>query len=190
MQGAADNTVNGTAGVATPRIMVLGFTDLLAIGQINVSDRAPDHQWAASMPWDSHQVATPLLPHSGAARSPSGLPPPGRNRAVPALQPPQLFRFDLTPPGGVSTWPRVTTRLTDGPLHGLRVPVVTGTNVHDLAGSLKHITRRYDSELDRLVQTCTTVLEPLLIVLVALIIGGIAVALLLPVLTITDSLHV
>jgi len=40
------------------------------------------------------------------------------------------------------------------------------------------------------VQTCTTVLEPLLIVFVAIVIGGIAVALLLPVLTLTDSLHV
>ncbi|HBO87831.1 MAG TPA: type II secretion system F family protein, partial [Verrucomicrobia bacterium] len=51
-------------------------------------------------------------------------------------------------------------------------------------------TRRYDTELDRLVKTCTTVLEPLLIVLVALVVGGIAVCLLLPVLTLTDSLHV
>ena len=68
--------------------------------------------------------------------------------------------------------------------------LAVGEETGDLAGSLKHITRRYDSELDRLVQTCTTVLEPLLIVFVAIIIGGIAVALLLPVLTLTDSLHV
>ena len=56
-------------------------------------------------------------------------------------------------------------------------------------GALQHITRRYDNELDRLVQTTTTVLEPLLIVLVAIVIGAIAVALLMPVLTLTDSLH-
>lgn len=68
--------------------------------------------------------------------------------------------------------------------------LAVGEETGDLAGSLKHITRRYDSELDRLVQTCTTVLEPLLIVFVAIIIGGIAIALLLPVLTLTDSLHV
>ena len=68
--------------------------------------------------------------------------------------------------------------------------LAVGEETGDLAGALKHITRRYDSELDRLVQTCTTVLEPLLIVFVALIIGGIAIALLLPVLTLTDSLHV
>jgi type II secretory pathway component PulF len=68
--------------------------------------------------------------------------------------------------------------------------LAVGEETGDMAGSLTHITRRYDSELDRLVQTCTTVLEPLLIVLVAIVIGGIAVALLLPVLTLTDSLHV
>ena len=68
--------------------------------------------------------------------------------------------------------------------------LAVGEETGDLAGSLKHITRRYDSELDRLVQTCTTVLEPLLIVFVAVIIGSMAVALLLPVLTLTDSLHV
>lgn len=68
--------------------------------------------------------------------------------------------------------------------------LAVGEETGDLAGSLKHITRRYDTELDRLVKTCTTVLEPLLIVLVAAVIGSIAIALLLPVLTLTDSLHV
>lgn len=68
--------------------------------------------------------------------------------------------------------------------------LAVGEETGDLEGSLKHITRRYDSELDRMIQTCTTVLEPLLIVFVAVIIGGIAVALLMPVLTLTDSLHV
>ena len=68
--------------------------------------------------------------------------------------------------------------------------LAVGEETGDLAGSLSHITRRYDSELDRMVKTCTTILEPLLIVLVAAVVGGIAVALLLPVLTLTDSLHV
>jgi type II secretory pathway component PulF len=68
--------------------------------------------------------------------------------------------------------------------------LAVGEETGDLAGSLQHITRRYDTELDRLVKTCTTVLEPLLIVAVALVIGSIAICLLLPVLTLTDSLHV
>ena len=60
-----------------------------------------------------------------------------------------------------------------------------GEETGDMPSALMHITRRYDTELDRLVKTCTTVLEPLLIVLVALVVGGIAVCLLLPVLTLT-----
>lgn len=68
--------------------------------------------------------------------------------------------------------------------------LAVGEETGDMAGALKHITRRYDTELDRLVRTCTTVLEPLLIVLVAIVVGGIAICLLLPVLTLTDSLHV
>ena len=66
--------------------------------------------------------------------------------------------------------------------------LTVGEETGDMPGALKHITRRYDNELDRLVKTCTTVLEPLLIVIVALIVGSIAICLLLPVLTLTDSL--
>ncbi len=68
--------------------------------------------------------------------------------------------------------------------------LAVGEETGDMTGSLSHITRRYDTELDRLVKTCTTALEPLLIVMVALIVGGIALCLLLPVLTLTDSLHI
>ncbi|MCF7848481.1 MAG: type II secretion system F family protein [Kiritimatiellales bacterium] len=68
--------------------------------------------------------------------------------------------------------------------------LAVGEETGDLAGSLKHITRRYDNQLDRMVKTCTTVLEPLLIVAVAVVIGAIAMCLLLPVLTLTNSLQV
>jgi type II secretory pathway component PulF len=68
--------------------------------------------------------------------------------------------------------------------------LAVGEETGDMAGALSHITRRYDAELDRMVKTCTTVLEPLLLVLVALMVGVIAVGLLLPVLTLTDSLHI
>jgi len=68
--------------------------------------------------------------------------------------------------------------------------IAVGEETGDMAGALIHITRRYDSELDRLVRTFTTVLEPLLIVLVAAVVGGIAICLLLPILSLTESLHV
>jgi type II secretory pathway component PulF len=94
------------------------------------------------------------------------------------------------------------TRVTDGasiskPLSKSKIfpsllidMLAVGEETGDMPGALSHITRRYDTELDRLVKTCTTVLEPLLIVLVAFVVGGIAICLLLPVLTLTDSLHV
>ena len=63
-----------------------------------------------------------------------------------------------------------------------------GEETGDMAGALGHITRRYDSELDRMVKTCTTVLEPLLIVLVAAVVGGMAICLMLPVLSLTETL--
>lgn len=68
--------------------------------------------------------------------------------------------------------------------------LAVGEETGDMAGALSHITRRYDAELDRMVKTCTTVLEPLLLVFVAVLVGVIAVGLLLPVLTLTDSLHI
>ena len=68
--------------------------------------------------------------------------------------------------------------------------MAVGEETGDMAGALSHITRRYDSELDRMVKNCTTVLEPLLILLVALFVGSIAICLLLPVMSLTESLHV
>ncbi len=68
--------------------------------------------------------------------------------------------------------------------------LAVGEETGDLAGSLSHITRRYDNELDRMVKTCTTILEPLLIALVALVVGGIAIAMILPVLKLTNMMHV
>ena len=67
--------------------------------------------------------------------------------------------------------------------------MAVGEETGDMAGALKHITRRYDMELDRLVRTFTTVLEPLLILLVAAFVGGIAICLLLPILELTSNLH-
>lgn len=67
--------------------------------------------------------------------------------------------------------------------------LAVGEETGDMAGALSHITRRYDSELDRVVKTCTTVIEPVLILIVALFVGGIAICLLLPVLKLTDSLN-
>lgn len=51
---------------------------------------------------------------------------------------PQVMRFDVSPRWVTSNWTRVTTVLGDLHLEGLRVPLVTGTDANDLAGSLTY----------------------------------------------------
>lgn len=50
----------------------------------------------------------------------------------------EVIRFDVPPNWVTSRWPRVTSTLSELGLEGLRVPVVTGTQVHDIAGSLTY----------------------------------------------------
>lgn len=67
--------------------------------------------------------------------------------------------------------------------------LAVGEKSGDLAGSLKHITRRYEQQLNQSVKIFTNILEPLMIVLMALIIGFIAISMLLPVFNLTSSLQ-
>lgn len=48
----------------------------------------------------------------------------------------EVFRFDVTPNWVKANWPRVSTGWTEDQLEGYRVPLVTGTRVNDLTGSL------------------------------------------------------
>jgi hypothetical protein len=54
------------------------------------------------------------------------------------LSPEHVFRFDLTKEWVYSHWARKSTGLADADLFGVRVPLVTGTGVSDLAGSLTY----------------------------------------------------
>ena len=49
-----------------------------------------------------------------------------------------VLRFDLSPRWIMERWPRVSSVPSDGQFDGLRVPLVTGTGAHDLAGSLTY----------------------------------------------------
>ncbi len=50
----------------------------------------------------------------------------------------EVLRFDISPDWVTSRWPRVTTTLSEQGMEGFRVPLVTGTRLHDLAGSLTY----------------------------------------------------
>lgn len=93
-------------------------------------------------------------------------------------------------------------RVTDGssvsgPLAAGKVfpPLLTdmlavGEETGDLPGALKHIARRYDAELDQSIKVLTTVLEPVLILGVALIVGFVAISMLTAVFDLTSGLGV
>ena len=68
--------------------------------------------------------------------------------------------------------------------------LAVGEEAGDLASSLEHIARRYESELDRSVKLFTTVLEPILILMMALMVGFVAVSMLMAVFDLTSGLNV
>ncbi len=92
---------------------------------------------------------------------------------------------------------RVTDGATiSGPLAAGKIflPMLTdmlaiGEETGDMTGALSHIARRYESQLDRSVKIFTTVLEPILIVLMAVIVGFVAISILLAVFNLTSGLN-
>jgi type II secretory pathway component PulF len=93
---------------------------------------------------------------------------------------------------------RVTDGTTiSGPLAAGQVfpPLLTdmlavGEESGDMSGALTHIARRYESELDRHVKIFTTVLEPILILFMAVMVGFVAISMLLAVFDLTSGLKV
>ena len=92
---------------------------------------------------------------------------------------------------------RVTDGTTiSGPLAASRVfpPIMTdmlavGEQTGDMVGALGHIARRYENELDRHVKIFTTALEPILIVVVAVLVGFVAISILMAVFNLTNGLN-
>jgi hypothetical protein len=62
----------------------------------------------------------------------------------------EVLRFDISPEWVYSRWSRKTTALADLQFHGVRVPLVTGTAIDDLAGSLTYYFNR-DRQPERIV---------------------------------------
>lgn len=64
-----------------------------------------------------------------------------------------------------------------------------GEESGDMAGALEHIGRRYDNELDRAVKLFTTILEPVMMLLIAVAVGFVAISMLLAVFELTSGLQ-
>jgi type II secretory pathway component PulF len=93
---------------------------------------------------------------------------------------------------------RVTDGTTiSGPLAAGKVlPVMLtdmlaiGEQTGDMRGALTHIARRYEHELDRNVRIFTTALEPIMIVIVAVLVGFVAISILMAVFNLSNGLNV
>jgi len=68
--------------------------------------------------------------------------------------------------------------------------LAVGEQTGDMAGALEHIAHRYENELDRNVKIFTTALEPILIVLVAVMVGFVAISILMAVFNLTSGMNV
>jgi type II secretory pathway component PulF len=91
-------------------------------------------------------------------------------------------------------------RVTDGtsisrPLAsgGVFPPMITdmlavGEQTGDVSGSLVHIANRYERELDRSIKLFTTLLEPIMIVVIAGLVGFVAISMLMAVFEMTSGL--
>ena len=91
---------------------------------------------------------------------------------------------------------RVTDGTTiSGPLAGSNVfpkmmtdMLAVGEQSGDMPGSLGHIGRRYESEMDRNIKIFTNALEPILIVVIGGVVGFVAVSILMAVFKVTSTL--
>lgn len=64
-----------------------------------------------------------------------------------------------------------------------------GEESGDMTGALEHIGRRYDNELDRAVKLFTTILEPIMMLLIAVGVGFVAISMLMAVFELTSGLN-
>ena len=83
----------------------------------------------SGLPPVSNQAADPTLPGRAVDTDING--PIGYSVS-------DLLRFDVTPNWVMQTWNLVTSDLPDSALTGMRVPIVTGTESTDVAGSLTY----------------------------------------------------
>jgi general secretion pathway protein F len=76
---------------------------------------------------------------------------------------------------------------------GVFPPMITdmlavGEQTGDVSGSLLHIANRYERELDRSIKVFTTLLEPIMIVVIAALVGFVAISMLMAVFEMTSGL--
>lgn len=127
--------------LAIPLALAIGVPYLLT-SESTESMRGTIGAWFAAGPAEVTPVAGIQDPQVGRAlalseRSTMGLPPLTAT-VTPVATLEGVLRFDITPRWVMDNWPHVSTTRADGDLDGLRVPLITGTNPQDVAGSLTY----------------------------------------------------
>lgn len=89
-------------------------------------------------PGSNDSVAPPIIIQSAPAYTGSS-----DYRPIPTTSLEEILRFDWTPVKIMERWPRVSAAMPELHLQGYRVPIISGNQVDDLAGS---ITYYFDSE--------------------------------------------
>ena len=118
-------TLAMASSLGVPYVVTSTSSDKTAVGESGSegAEAAGDHSAVAA----SHQDAP-------AAIVPSHLPLEG----VPVGSLGDVFRFDISPRWVLGRWSRVMTITPDATLQGYRVPLVSGIQEDDLAGSLTY----------------------------------------------------
>jgi len=153
--------------------------------------------------WDGRQLHLPLIRHIVTANAYAHF---ARtlgvllSNGVPVLQALDIVEHTVGNQVLADEIREARNRVTDGttisgPLAAGKIfpPLLTdmlavGEKTGDLSGALAHIARRYDGELDRNIKIFTSVLEPVMILLMAVMVGFIAISLLLAVFDMTSGL--
>jgi hypothetical protein len=91
---------------------------------------------AAEAPVNPYSREAQAVPAPTATVSPGGTELPLEGLAVHDLA--EVLRFDISPQWVYRHWARKSTALSNLDFYGVRVPLVTGTDVHDVAGSLTY----------------------------------------------------
>ncbi len=181
-------------------LLLLAGLALFAVGLNRYIARPSGRRW-----WDRLKLRTPLIrgivassTYANFARTLQSL----MENGVPVLQALRITAMTVNNAVIGDELDKARERVTDGttisgPLAASRVfpPMLIdllaiGEQTGDLPAALGHVAKRYESELDHNVTIFTTALEPLLIFVVAVIIGFIAISIMLAVLSITSGLHV
>lgn len=124
------------AAVGVPYLATNGPSDgLFGSGSATDSAASPAESYAALMnQMPPGQVRPPATQGPGATLYPTETPLEG----FPTTSLNEVFNLNVSKEWVYQRWARKSTALSELGLYGIRVPLVTGTQLHDLAGSLTY----------------------------------------------------